>query len=130
MLMQIFLHTIKYVCKINGIIPHTQIIQLYFTQILLNSTLVNIDCNHIAHFNALFLLSLHPKKFKTYQSRIHEKQGKCTFLKKSCQNIWRFQEKPIPLHSQFRNTAIANKSGFHVLWLISRSGAVGSSPGS
>ena len=130
MLMQIFLHTIKYVCKINGIIPHTQIIQLYFTQILLNSTLVNIDCNHIAHYNALFLLSLHPKKVQNISIENPRKTRKMHFFEKSCQNIWRFQEKPLPLHSQFRNTAIANKSGFHVLWLISRSGAVGSSPGS
>ena len=116
MLMQKFLHTPKRLCKINGIIPHTQIIQLYFTQILLNSTLVNIDHDHIPHHSALLLLSLHPEKSSTHINRKStKKQEKCTFLKKSCQNIWRFQEKPLPLHSQFRNTAIANKSELHVL---------------
>lgn len=82
MLMQIFLHTIKYVCKINGIIPHTQIIQLYFTQILLNSTLVNIDCNHIAHYNALFLLSLHPKKVQNISIENPRKTRKMHFFEK------------------------------------------------
>ena len=66
----------KYVCKINGIIPHTQIIQLYFTQILLNSTLVNIDHNHIPHHSALLLLSLHPEKSSTHINRKATKNKK------------------------------------------------------
>ena len=95
MLMQIFLHTIKYVCKINGIIPHTQIIQLYFTQILLNSTLVNIDCNHIAHYNALFLLSLHPKKVQNISIENPRKTRKMHFfLKKVAKTFGGFKKNP------------------------------------